>query len=53
MFGGYVRLLSVERMKMAKSPVWLLALVSPAIAVLIGLLANPGGNWQVLLSAIL
>ncbi|NEU27814.1 ABC transporter permease subunit [Paenibacillus polymyxa] len=53
MFGGYVRLLSVERMKMAKSPVWLLALVSPAIAVLIGLLANPGGNWLLLLAAML
>ncbi|MDQ0494587.1 ABC transporter permease [Paenibacillus brasilensis] len=53
MFGGYVRLLSVERMKMAKSPVWLLALVSPALAVLVGLLANPGGNWLLLLSAML
>ncbi|MEJ3721373.1 ABC transporter permease [Paenibacillus polymyxa] len=53
MFGGYVRLLSVERLKMAKSPVWLLALVSPAIAVLVGLLANPGGNWLLLLAAML
>ncbi|KAF6652358.1 ABC transporter permease [Paenibacillus polymyxa] len=53
MLGGYVRLLSVERMKIAKSPVWLLALVSPAIAVLIGLLANPGGNWLLLLAAML
>jgi lantibiotic transport system permease protein len=53
MFRGYVRLLSVERMKMEKSPVWLLVLVSPAIAVLMGLLANAGGNWRVLLSAML
>ncbi|TKH39993.1 hypothetical protein C1I59_01920 [Paenibacillus polymyxa] len=53
MSGGYVRLLSVERLKMAKSPVWLLALVSPAIAVLVGLLANPGGNWLLLLAAML
>lgn len=53
MFGGYIRLLAVERIKMAKSPVWLLTLVSPAVAVLIGLLANPAGNWVALLSAML
>jgi hypothetical protein len=53
MLGGYVRLLSVERLKIAKSPVWLLALVSPAIAVLIGLLSTPGGNWLALLSTML
>ncbi|TKH44920.1 ABC transporter permease [Paenibacillus sp. FSL R10-2782] len=53
MFGGYVRLLSVERLKIAKSPVWLLALVSPGIAVLIGLLSTPGGNWLALLSTML
>ncbi|PQP83711.1 hypothetical protein C0Q44_03215 [Paenibacillus sp. PCH8] len=47
----YFRILSAERLKMAKSPVWLLILVSPFIALLIGLLSTPSGNWHVLMSA--
>lgn len=45
---AYFRILSAERLKMAKSPVWLLILISPLIA-LIGLLSSTSGNWGALL----
>ncbi|WFR63327.1 ABC transporter permease [Paenibacillus amylolyticus] len=45
----YFRILSAERLKMGKSPIWLLILLSPLIALLIGLLSTPSGNWQVLM----
>ncbi|WP_342553979.1 ABC transporter permease [Paenibacillus sp. FSL R7-0652] len=46
---AYFRILSAERLKMAKSPVWLLILISPLIALLIGLLSSTSGNWGALL----
>ncbi|MGE6666386.1 ABC transporter permease [Paenibacillus xylanexedens] len=46
----YFRILSAERLKMSKSPIWLLILLSPLIALLIGLLSTPSGNWQVLMT---
>ncbi|KQY79601.1 hypothetical protein ASD24_19910 [Paenibacillus sp. Root52] len=46
----YFRILSSERLKMGKSPIWLLILLSPLIALLIGLLATPSGQWEVLMS---
>lgn len=46
----YFRILSAERLKMGKSPIWLLVLLSPLIALLIGLLSTPSGNWQVLMT---
>ncbi|WP_458464250.1 ABC transporter permease [Paenibacillus sp.] len=46
----YFRILSAERLKMGKSPIWLLILLSPLIALLIGLLSTPSGNWQVLMT---
>ncbi|WP_339258560.1 ABC transporter permease [Paenibacillus sp. FSL R5-0713] len=45
----YFRILSAERLKMGKSPIWLLILLSPLIALLIGLLSTPSGSWQVLM----
>lgn len=35
---------------MGKSPIWLLILLSPLIALLIGLLSTPSGHWGVLMS---
>ena len=46
----YFRILSAERLKMAKSPVWLLILISPLIALLIGLLSSTSGDWNALMS---
>ncbi|MEC0126126.1 ABC transporter permease [Paenibacillus pabuli] len=46
----YFRILSAERLKMIKSPVWLLILLSPLIALLIGLLSTPSGDWRVLMT---
>lgn len=46
---AYFRILSAERLKMAKSPVWLLILISPLIALLIGLLSSTSGSWEALL----
>lgn len=48
---AYFRLLSAERLKIMKSWVWLLVWVSPIIALLTGFVAEPSGNWAVLLSA--
>lgn len=45
----YFRILSAERLKMGKSPVWLLILLSPLLALLIGLLSEPSGQWEVLM----
>ncbi|WP_427180741.1 ABC transporter permease [Paenibacillus sp. TC-CSREp1] len=45
----YFRILSAERLKMAKSPVWLLVLISPLISLLIGLLSSTG-DWNALMS---
>ncbi|WP_339239274.1 ABC transporter permease [Paenibacillus sp. FSL R5-0517] len=45
----YFRILSAERLKMGKSPIWLLILLSPLLALLIGLLSTPSGSWQVLM----
>lgn len=47
----YFRILSAERLKMAKSPISLLVLSSPLIALLIGLLSSPSGDWRALMSA--
>lgn len=47
----YLRILSSERLKMGKSPVWLLILLSPLIALLIGLLSTPSGQWSVLMGS--
>jgi hypothetical protein len=47
----YFRILSSERLKMGKSPVWLLILLSPLIALLIGLLSAPSGQWSVLMGS--
>ncbi|GGF65029.1 multidrug ABC transporter permease [Paenibacillus albidus] len=48
------RLISAERLKMSKSFVWLLTLLSPAIAVLPGMLSSPPDgeslSWQLQLS---
>lgn len=49
------RILSAERLKMSRSSVWLLIIISPAVAVLIGALANMEEmgekvTWEVLLS---
>lgn len=49
----YFRILSSERLKMGKSPIWLLILVSPLLALLLGITATPGGNWAVLMNAML
>ncbi|WP_127539165.1 ABC transporter permease [Paenibacillus illinoisensis] len=46
----YFRILSAERLKMGKSPIWLLILLSPLIALLIGLLSEPSGQWETLMS---
>lgn len=48
---AYLRVLSAERLKLAKSPVWLLVLVSPVIALLVGVMAEPSGSWTSLISA--
>ncbi|PYE47381.1 ABC transporter permease [Paenibacillus barcinonensis] len=45
----YFRILSAERLKMAKSPVWLLVLISPLISLLIGLLSSTK-DWNGLMS---
>lgn len=37
---AYLRVLSAERLKLVKSPVWLLVLVSPVIALLVGIMAD-------------
>ncbi|WP_408893747.1 ABC transporter permease [Paenibacillus taichungensis] len=47
----YFRILSSERLKMGKSPVWLLILLSPLIALLIGLLSTPSDQWSVLMGS--
>ncbi|WP_160039105.1 ABC transporter permease [Paenibacillus sp. USDA918EY] len=50
--GGYFKVLSSERLKMSRSFIVLLLLLSPAIAVLVGLLSNMEGAdrpWLVLL----
>ncbi|MDR9852350.1 ABC transporter permease [Paenibacillus sp. VCA1] len=50
--GGYFKVLSSERLKMSRSFIVLLLLLSPAIAVLVGLLSNIEGAdrpWLVLL----
>lgn len=48
--GAYFRLLSAERLKIMKSWVWLLVLVSPAIALLLGFIAEPAGYWDLMAS---
>lgn len=48
---AYLRVLSAERLKLVKSPVWLLVLVSPVIALLVGIMAEPSGSWTSLINA--
>ncbi|MBW4085309.1 ABC transporter permease [Paenibacillus sp. S150] len=52
---SFWRVLSAERLKMSKSHIWLLVIGSPAVAVLLGALANMQEDgqpvtWEVLLS---
>lgn len=47
---AYFRLLSAERLKIMKSWVWLLVLVSPAIALLLGFIAEPVSYWDLMAS---
>ncbi|WP_454192713.1 ABC transporter permease [Paenibacillus sp. Marseille-Q7038] len=48
---AYLRILSSERLKLFKSPVWLLILVSPIMALFVGFMAEPSGSWTSLISA--
>ncbi|WP_310831147.1 ABC transporter permease [Paenibacillus pedocola] len=52
---SFLRILSAERLKMSRSYVWLLVLVSPAVALLVGAMANIQQDgevitWQLLLN---
>ncbi|MDO7906757.1 ABC transporter permease [Paenibacillus sp. JX-17] len=49
MISTYFRLLSTERLKLMRSPVWLLLLISPAIALLLGVTQGGGAGWPELL----
>ncbi|WP_211747200.1 ABC transporter permease [Paenibacillus sp. Marseille-Q4541] len=48
---AYLRMLSAERLKLIKSPIWLLVLVSPLIALLVGFMAEPSGSWTSLINS--
>ncbi|SEU24074.1 ABC transporter permease [Paenibacillus sp. NFR01] len=52
---NFMRLCSAERLKLSRSHLWILVIASPAIAVLVGLLADRAADesvtWRLLLSA--